>query len=157
MKRLLRRLLTLITILLVLTAWGDSGQLYTSSMLPSSLINCITQDKYGFIWVGTDYGLSRFDGYHFVNYLHHDNDSTSISDNIISSFLIDKQGRLWVGSAKGLMQYDYSNDSFRRYALPDGRNPRIYSIIEGREGNILVGSAGYGLYSIAPETDAVTW
>lgn len=90
MKRLLRRLLTLITILLVLTAWGDSGQLYTSSMLPSSLINCITQDKYGFIWVGTDYGLSRFDGYHFVNYLHHDNDSTSISDNIISSFLIDK-------------------------------------------------------------------
>lgn len=157
MKRLLRRLLTLITILLVLTAWGDSGQLYTSSMLPSSLINCITQDKYGFIWVGTDYGLSRFDGYHFVNYLHHDNDSTSISDNIISSFLVDKQGRLWVGSAKGLMQYDYSNDSFRRYALPDGRNPRIYSIIEGREGNILVGSAGYGLYSIAPETDAVTW
>lgn len=141
---------------LSLTIWADSGELYTSGKLSSSLINCITQDKQGFIWVGTEYGLNKFDGYHFTNFLHNAQDTTSITDNIISSFLVDKQGRFWIGSAKGMMRYDYANNNFKRYPFPDGRQPRIYSLIEDHQGNILIGTAGYGLYSIRQGKDQIT-
>ncbi len=142
-------------LLLTLIVRADSGQLFTADKLPSSLINCIAQDRQGYIWVGTDYGLSRFDGYHFVNYLHDDADTTTITHNTIVTFLVDSQGRLWIGSAKGLMRYDYASDSFHHYNMPGGRTPRISEIIESRTGDILIGSAGYGLYAIGQGTDQV--
>ncbi len=148
MKTILNHLTILFCMSFVLLAWGDRGHLYTSGKLSSNLIYCLTQDKYGYIWVGSEYGLSKFDGYNFRNYLHKDNDMTSITDNTISSFLVDKKGNLWIGSAKGLMRYDYENDNFVRYSMPDKRRPRIYSLIEDRKGNILIGTAGYGLYSV---------
>ncbi|MCO6024550.1 response regulator [Prevotella cerevisiae] len=142
------KLLILFCLILALFVRADSGSLYTADRLSSSLINCIVQDQRGFIWVGTDYGLSRFDGYRFINYLHNDRDSTSISDNTISAFLVDKKGRLWIGSAKGLMSYDYSHNHFIRLPFPDRRHPRIYSLIEDHKGNVLIGTAGFGLYAV---------
>lgn len=144
----IKQAIILMCALLTLVVWADSGELYTSGKLSSSLINCITQDKHGYIWVGTEYGLSKFDGYRFTNYFHNSKDSTSITDNIISDFLVDKEGNFWIGSAKGLMRYDYSNNNFKRYRFPDGRNPRIYSLIESHNGDILIGTAGFGLYSV---------
>lgn len=131
-----------------LITFASSGELYTSGKLSSSLINCITQDKYGYIWIGTEYGLSKFDGYRFTNYFHDEKDSTSITDNIISNFLVDKEGNLWIGTAKGLMKYDYESNRFKRYRAQDGRRPRIYSIKESYRHEILVGTAGFGLYSV---------
>jgi len=128
--------------------WADSGELFTSGKLSSSLINCIVQDKYGYIWVGTEYGLSKFDGYRFTNYLHNEEDTTSITDNIISDLLVDKKGNLWIGCAKGLMRYNYETNNFSRLQFPDGRKPRIYSMVESHRGDILLGTAGYGLYSV---------
>ncbi len=133
--------------------YADNGKLYFSDKLSSSLINCVAQDRYGFIWVGTEFGLSKFDGYRFTNYLHDGNDTTSISDNIITDFLVDSDGRLWIGTARGLMRYDYQKDCFVRYVFSDKRTPRIYSIIESRKGDVLLGSAGFGLYSIRKGTD----
>ena len=152
MKHIRTRLTALLTLLVSLMLWADGGELYTSSKLSSSLINCIVQDKYGYIWVGTEYGLSRFDGYRFTNYLHDDKDTTSITDNIISALLVDKKGELWIGSAKGLMRYNYEDNDFTRLKFPDGRKPRIYSIVESHRGDILLGTAGYGLYSVKNST-----
>ena len=135
-------------IIISLMVWADSGELFTSGKLSSSLINCIVQDKYGYIWVGTEYGLSKFDGYRFTNYLHNEEDTTSITDNIISDLLVDKKGNLWIGCAKGLMRYNYETNNFSRLQFPDGRKPRIYSMVESHRGDILLGTAGYGLYSV---------
>lgn len=135
-------------IIISLMVWADSGELFTSGKLSSSLINCIVQDKYGYIWVGTEYGLSKFDGYRFTNYLHNEEDTTSITDNIISDLLVDKKGNLWIGCAKGLMRYNYETNDFVRLQFPDGRKPRIYSMVESHNGDILLGTAGYGLYSV---------
>lgn len=155
MRHIVYRVTIPLLLLLTLIVRADSGQLFTADRLPSSLINCIAQDRYGYIWVGTDYGLSRFDGYHFVNYLHDDADTTSITHNTIAAFLVDSQGRLWIGNAKGLMRYDYTSDSFHHYTFPHGLTPRISDIIESHTGDILVGSAGYGLYAIPRGSDAV--
>lgn len=148
MKHIRHYLTALFAIALSLMVWADSGELFTSGKLSSSLINCIVQDKYGYIWVGTEYGLSKFDGYRFTNYLHNEEDTTSITDNIISDLLVDKKGNLWIGCAKGLMRYNYETNNFSRLQFPDGKKPRIYSMIESHRGDILLGTAGYGLYSV---------
>ena len=148
MKHIRHYLTALFAIALSLMVWADSGELFTSGKLSSSLINCIVQDKYGYIWVGTEYGLSKFDGYRFTNYLHNEEDTTSITDNIISDLLVDKKGNLWIGCAKGLMHYNYETNNFSRLQFPDGRKPRIYSMVESHRGDILLGTAGYGLYSV---------
>ncbi len=148
MKHIRHYLTALFAIALSLMVWADSGELFTSGKLSSSLINCIVQDKYGYIWVGTEYGLSKFDGYRFTNYLHNEEDTTSITDNIISDLLVDKKGNLWIGCAKGLMRYNYETNDFARLQFPDGRKPRIYSMVESHRGDILLGTAGYGLYSV---------
>lgn len=145
----------LLSLAFVLLAVAGNGHLFTSGKLSSSLINCVAQDRYGYIWVGTEYGLNKFDGYHFSTYLYNDDDSTSIADNTITDFLVDRKGRLWIGSAKGLMRYDYQENNFVRYALPDKRRPRIYNLIESRNGDILIGTAGFGLYSIKNGTDKI--
>lgn len=146
MKHIRSLTLVLFVTLISLFIWADNGELYTSGKLSSSLINCIVQDKYGYIWIGTEYGLNKFDGYRFTTYFHDAKDSTSITNNTISSFLVDKKGDLWVGSAKGLMRYDYEHNNFKRYHFTNGRHPRIYSIIESPQGDVLIGTAGYGLY-----------
>ena len=148
MKHIRHCLTALFAITISLMVWADSGELFTSGKLSSSLINCIVQDKYGYIWVGTEYGLSKFDGYRFTNYLHNEEDTTSITDNIISDLLVDKKGNLWIGCAKGLMRYNYETNNFSRLQFPDGRKPRIYSMVESHRGDILLGTAGYGLYSV---------
>ena len=146
-----------LSILISVLMYASIGHLYTSDKLCSSLVTCITQDNYGYIWIGTEYGLSKFDGYHYTNYLHSEADTTTITDNIITTFLVDSRGRLWIGTAKGLMQYDYHNNTFSKYPLPDNRKLRIYSIIESHDGNILVGTAGRGLYSIKKGINNVTF
>ena len=156
MKPTRQTILIILCGLLSLLVWADSGELYTSGKLSSSLINCITQDKYGYIWVGTEYGLSKFDGYRVTNYLHDEKDTTSITDNIISGFLVDKKGNLWIACAKGLMRYNYETNNFTRLPFPDGRKPRVYSLIENHRGDILMGTAGFGLYSIKHDKRSIT-
>lgn len=53
------------------------------------------------------------------------------------------------------MRYDYHGNDFVRYPFPDGRHPRVYSLFENRQGDILIGSAGYGLYAVKHGTDRV--
>lgn len=58
---------------------AQTGKIYTTDMgLSSSLINQIFQDKQGFVWVATEYGLNKFDGLRFTNYRHVSADSSSI-------------------------------------------------------------------------------
>ena len=133
------------------TAVADSGHLYTADELTSSLISCISQDKYGYIWVGTENGLNKFDGYRFTNYMKDnldERDSTSLASNDITKILSDRQGRLWIGCELGLMTYDAENDNFRHYRFPTGLKPRVQDILQARNGDIIIGTAGYGLFKI---------
>jgi len=90
--------------------------------LPSDFIEKITQDKYGFIWMGTHNGLIRFDGVQFKTYLHNNADSNSLPDNDTRSILADATGKVWITSRKGLFYYSYVKDNFIKVAATiDGR------------------------------------
>lgn len=127
---------------------ANSGRFYPSSRLTSGLITCICQDKYGYIWIGTEYGLNKFDGYSFTQFYHERQDTTSLVDNDISSLFVGQDGTLWVGCSKGLVSYDYENSCFTRYHFPDERTPRVSSLLEDDKGRLMIGTAGYGIYAI---------
>ncbi|MGM9697449.1 MAG: two-component regulator propeller domain-containing protein [Prevotella sp.] len=133
---------------------ADNGRLYSSDELSSSAVTTICQDRYGYIWIGTECGLDKFDGYHFTSFFSQSNDTTSISDNNISAIYVDKEGTLWIGTGKGLSRYNYHTNSFKRYTFPGNIVPRISSLAENRQG-LLIGTAGYGLYSIRKGADIV--
>ena len=138
-------------------SYANSGRLYTSNDLSSSLIRCIIQDKYGFIWVGTNYGLNRFDGYKFSTYLCNPADTTTIQDNDIVKLYPYSKEFLFVATNRGLYKYSYLTNSFQHIVLEKhGEKIRISSLIEDGKHNLLIGTAGYGAYRLDMTTGKVT-
>ncbi len=148
--------LILLCLMAVLSVRAVSGHLYTADKLSSSTTNSICQDHYGYIWVGTQFGLNKFDGYRFTHYYTDEDDSTTIQGNEITRLFTDSKHRLWVGGARGLSRYDHATNQFVRYHFPTGILPRVESICEDRDGNILICTSGYGLYSIRKGKDVIS-
>ena len=144
------------TILLLITAiylsclsYAQTGHFIPSERFSSSLISDLCQDHQGSVWIATDYGLNRFDGYRFQTFLHSETDTTSLSVNVVVSLLCDSEGRLWVGTNRGLDRFDAETETFIHYPFPSGLMPRVSSIIQRKDGTLLVGTAGYGLFSLS--------
>ena len=149
---IMRRLLLLtIHILLCICVWAQTGTFMPSDRFSSSLISTICQDRQGFIWVGTDYGLNRFDGYRFTTFLHDDADPTSLSVNVVVKLFCDRDGRLWVGTNRGLDRYDAASHSFIHYRFPNGWTPRVSTILQRQDGTLLVGTSGYGAFAVTKD------
>ncbi len=126
--------------------------------LPSRLVVSMTQDKHGFIWIGTEEGLWRYNGENSTRWFK-SNDSTSLSNGFVLALHEDRDGFLWVGTRQGLNRYNQETGSFRRY-FHDPRedctisNDEIRSIFEDRSGVLWVGTAN-GLNKFDKITD--TW
>ncbi|MBE7172589.1 MAG: histidine kinase [Williamsia sp.] len=80
--------------------------------LADGVVDAIGQDKYGYIWIGTMSGLSRFDGYTVQAFYNDSRDSTSLPFSIVQSILSDRQGRLWIGCYRDLVRFDYASAKF---------------------------------------------
>jgi ligand-binding sensor domain-containing protein/signal transduction histidine kinase len=124
-------------------AQNDFFHITTEDGLLSNNIRSIAQDHQGFIWIGTEEGLHRYDGTTVVPYLNDETDSLSITSNFVLALFEDSRKNLWVGTLDGgLLLYDRNRDSFRRidYPLDSGRTigPGITSITEDGNGNLLV-------------------
>ena len=157
MKRFL--LFSIICIVQMLTCFSHAvtGRLYTSNDMSSSLIRCIIQDKYGFIWVGTNYGLNRFDGYKFSTYLCNPADTTTIQDNDIVKLYPYSKEFLFVATNRGLYKYSYLTNSFQHIVLEKkDEKIRVSSLIGDGKHNLLIGTAGYGAYRLDMTTGKVT-
>ncbi|NQY28054.1 MAG: hypothetical protein HRT69_01125 [Flavobacteriaceae bacterium] len=108
--------------------------------------NFIDQDSNGFIWIGTDDGLNRFDGYDFKVYRSSPDDINSLSDNIITSFYQDKNDDIWIGTFEGLNRMSHANDSITRYIsdIKDDSslsNNMVLSITKDVNGFLWVGTS----------------
>ena len=145
----------MLTVLSLLTATAADGRLFSSTQLSSTRINCIIQDQQGYIWIGTEYGLNKFDGYHFTAYLNRADDARSLSHNNVQALFVDSRGRLWVGTGKGLSRYDVASDDFQRFDLRPNSDdePCVTQMTEDSRGSVLVGTAGFGLFEITLEAD----
>jgi PAS domain S-box-containing protein len=116
----------------------------------------ILQDRQGFIWVGTEDGLNRYDGFSFKIYRPTESPN-SLSDRWVRALYEDSQGVLWVGTLNGLNRYDRKRDNFLRF-LNKPIEPQslshnsILAIREDRRGTLWVGTEGGGLNALDPQT-----
>lgn len=102
LKALFLLLFNVITSLIYAEQKNISVEEFTQKQgLPQGYVTGIVQDKSGFLWISTKLGLSRYDGYTFVNYQHNPKDSNSISSNFIRSMYIDSKNYLWIISYEG--------------------------------------------------------
>jgi len=122
----------------------------TDNGLSNSLINQIYQDKRGFIWIATEYGLNRFDGIKFEIYRHDENDPASLCHNYVRTLFEDSSSRFYIGTFYGLMQYLPETDSFRNIRMikeDKAVYPHVTSIIELHTGDLLLATSGQGIFS----------
>lgn len=106
--------------------------------LAGSTVYCMTQDADGFLWFGTETGLSRFDGSKFLNFTTAD----GLPDNEIITLHGDKTGRVWIAPFRPALCYFYKgklhnqeNDFLLKQIKLEGF---ITTIAEDKEGNLLL-------------------
>lgn len=111
----------------------------------------LLQDQLGYLWIGTQHGLFRFDGQHSRLFTADPDAGNTLSSDWITSLLQDRNGMLWIGTRYGgLNRYNPATEQFSRIrmpALPDGpRQVEISALYQDATGDIWVGSFGAGLF-----------
>jgi signal transduction histidine kinase/ligand-binding sensor domain-containing protein/DNA-binding response OmpR family regulator len=146
-------------ILCIFYAWmsilcyGQTGRLFTADQeLSSSMINSIYQDHNGIIWIATEDGLNKYDGAKFSIYKSDKNDEHSLANNYVRCVFESSKKECFVGTLSGLQHYSADADRFTDIPLilQDGIivEPNVAAIEELSNGDLLVGTAGQGLFKI---------
>lgn len=100
--------------------------------LPSETVADVIQDSAGFIWIATEGGLVRFDGYQFRTFQYDPEEAGSLPTNLVSSLLEDAQGRLWVGTNQGgVIRLDKTSGQFEAFPVPASGVARFYNSADG--------------------------
>ena len=177
--RLLHTILLLSTYLTAQNSPYSWRNYTTNDGLPSPEVYTVIQDSKGYLWFGTDNGVSRFDGYAFQNF----GAKEGLADNVINGIQEDAEGRIWFGSMWGKLYY-FQNDSIypfkfnpiiERYQhlftlvngfcrfenkqnakfnaqnpTSDIQNPTL-SFSRNTEGGVLLGLSGLGIFKITDD------
>ena len=111
--------------------------------LSQTTVNCLLQDSKGFIWIGTQDGINKFDGYSFKVFKNDPNDSSTISNNFINSIIEDDKGNIWIGTKKGLNKYDPYTGTFQRYTSSNDsqkglKENTVYNLYQDKQGYIWI-------------------
>ena len=121
-------------------------------------ISSITQDKNGFIWIGTNgAGLYRYDGVNYFGYQYNKKPG-SVNSNFIYSTFIDSNNNLWVGTDDGLCLYNRDLDNFSKINIEDvirigyDEPITVKTIIQDNHGNLILGTYGFGLFKLNIKT-----
>ena len=115
----------------------------------------IMQDSEGFIWIGTQQGLNRYDGYKFEIFNYLPDDARSLSNGWIYDIFEDSDGQIWIATDGGLNLFEPSSRTFRHFrhnpedprSLPDNS---VRAITQSADGNLWVGTHG-GLSRLDPD------
>lgn len=133
---------------LILNAQNYSFSKYSiEEGLSQSVVNCILQDSKGFIWIGTQHGLNKFNGYGFEIFTHNPADSNSISNNWIYSVAEDRQGNLIVLTKDGINFYNRKKKTF------SSRSDE-YPIVQDTERypyDVLLSGSGMIYFNLSPD------
>ncbi len=109
----MKRLFALLVMCLIL-AIASAGvipdmkfrRLDTREGLSNSMVSSILRDSRGYVWLGTGYGLNRYDGYRIRTYFSYDKDTTSLRNNRVDEIQEGYGGRLWLKQGMNYTVYD---------------------------------------------------
>ncbi|WP_026899261.1 hybrid sensor histidine kinase/response regulator [Daejeonella oryzae] len=136
--------------------------LSTDEGLSQSNVTCVLQDFQGFIWLGTQDGLNKYDGSKFKIYRNNPDKPSSLSANYITALLEDKHQNLWVATqGGGLNKFDRKKNEFRHYEFDSKKvnglsSNNIKTIFEDQNGNIWIGTNDAGISVLNPEKNTFT-
>ncbi|MDH6306984.1 ligand-binding sensor domain-containing protein/signal transduction histidine kinase/DNA-binding response OmpR family regulator [Parabacteroides sp. PH5-13] len=102
--------------------------------LSNNIINCIHQDRHGFMWFGTRDGLNRFDGYSFRIFRDNPDEFQAIGSSYIVGIAEDKEGVLWVGTYNGMFKYNGNDETFEQ--IPFSKGMRATDLAFDADGNL---------------------
>lgn len=132
-------------------------RLDTRDGLSNSTINCLFQDSKGFVWIGTSYGLNRYDGYRFRTFYNDPNDTTTLRNNYVDHIWEDSKGRLWLKQGMNFSIFDPVTERVNRNPTTElskwgikGGIDRFY-IDSGK--HMWVKTYDEGVYYFNPETE----
>jgi ligand-binding sensor domain-containing protein len=107
--------------------------------LALNLVRAMLQDSRGFVWFGTEDGLSRYDGYGFVDYQAVPFDPNALRDDNVTALAEGPHGAIWVGTSSGLSRLDPQTGRFHNYA---GRSNGVRGLPAGRITSLLAEPSG---------------
>ena len=150
-----KSLISTLFLMLCLNVSAQTRHFYTSEKLSSNLITSICQDQSGYMWIGTEYGLNKYDGYRFTNYFHQHGNAATVTSNNVTSLFVDSESQLWVGTGIGLSRYHATTNAFEQITLQSSKQgpaavtrARVNDIVQEDGGHLLIGTAGYGLFRV---------
>lgn len=118
--------------------------------LASNFVYCLWQDPKGYLWIGTENGLQRYDGYQFFS-LHHGSGPDRLPKLPVNQILVDTTGRMWLRMGKTFGIFDQSSFRYKQVQLAKGLNiPETSNLFLEKDGNghvfVLVHGWGWLFY-----------
>lgn len=126
--------------------------------LSNMSISSSIQDKYGYLWFGTQGGLNRYDGDSFLVFRNDPYDSTTLAHNLIQTMYYDElEHVIWIGTYQGVSKFDIHTQKFTNYTVDNSQlsNSVIVAINKDTYGNIWLGTLK-GLNKLNQATNEIT-
>ena len=95
--------------------------------LSSNEVFSVLQDRIGYLWIGTNNGLQRYDGVHFKTFRHNEKDPQTVPSNIINSLTLDQKENLWVITAAGDVGI-FDKQNFKYKAVPVKTRSQVINV-----------------------------
>jgi ligand-binding sensor domain-containing protein/two-component sensor histidine kinase len=131
--------------------------LTVSDGLSQDIVTSLHRDRFGFLWIGTEDGLNRYDGYSIASYKHNPRDSNSLPENGIRGICDYGDEDMLVAHARGFSIYNRATDMFRTppakiqpYSTRESRNP-----VRDKKGRYWIIMEGKRILWYDPHTDSV--
>ncbi|MBX6333332.1 MAG: hypothetical protein IRY91_15910, partial [Gemmatimonadaceae bacterium] len=138
----------------------ESERIAQGHGLSNGTVTAMAQDRVGFLWLGTEDGLDRYDGSSFTVYRPVPRDSSSLGGPWITSLAVGQDGTLWIGTLHhGVNRYDPQTQRFRRYRYRAGdpqslSDDHVNTLHVASDGTLWVGTKS-GLDRLDPATGRV--
>jgi len=124
--------------------------------LSNNQVSDFFQDSYGFMWIGTDDGLNRYDGRSVKIYKNIQGDAESLPDNDVMEVIEDQDKNIWVACWNSIGKLDRKTDKFKKYSLDHlsfKSPPTFYSAMLDNQGRIWFSSSELGLIRFDKSSD----
>ena len=129
----------------------------TADGLSQTRVAQIVQDDQGFMWLGTQYGLNRYDGNEFKLFVHDPERPSSLACAFITALFKDRDGVLWIGCNQILDRFDPVTETFTHYGVDsdarDDARGTVVHISQDRSGPLWLATST-GLHRFDPKTGA---
>lgn len=113
--------------------------------LSQATVRAMAQDRHGFIWLGTQIGLNRYDGSELRSFFQVPGDPNGLPHNHVTVLALDSEGALWVGTEGGVAVFDLEREQARtppREEAGTVQDQRITALLPGPDGQMWIGTEG---------------